>query len=60
VEELYLLEKKKKGRERHGGRLTLSSAVENEASVFSALFGRPSPSITVFEITTKSKIAENN
>jgi hypothetical protein len=47
VEELYLLEKKKKGRERHGGRLTLSSAVENEASVFSALFGRPSPSITV-------------
>jgi hypothetical protein len=34
VEELCLLEKKKKGRERNGERLTLSSVVENEASDF--------------------------
>jgi hypothetical protein len=34
VEELCLLEKKKKGRERNGGRLTLSSVVEYEASDF--------------------------
>jgi hypothetical protein len=34
VEELCLLEKKEKRGERNGGRLTLSSVVENEASVF--------------------------
>jgi hypothetical protein len=34
VEEICLLEKKKKGRERNGGRLTLSSVVEDEASDF--------------------------
>jgi hypothetical protein len=37
VEELCLLEKKKKGRERNGGRSTLSSIVENEASDFFSL-----------------------
>jgi hypothetical protein len=50
VEELCLLEKRKKGRKRNGGRLTLSSVVENEASDFSPHSGHPSPSITVLEI----------
>jgi hypothetical protein len=54
VEELCLLEKKKKGRERNGECLTLSSMVENESSVFSPPSTRPSPSITVPFISLSS------